>query len=78
MGLGLVEDGEVVVGCMGLPNWSLDINPSPRRDGTQPAAALAPPPGGIIVFAAKGLGTWVRPLGKGCQDGSGDVRVEVW
>lgn len=58
-----------MVGCMGLPNWTLPVNP-PSPGGGLPAQG-----GGILVYAAKGRGTWVRPLQGSCA--SGDIRVEV-
>eukprot|EP00193_Tetraselmis_chui_P005930 CAMPEP_0177766652 /NCGR_PEP_ID=MMETSP0491_2-20121128/8636_1 /TAXON_ID=63592 /ORGANISM="Tetraselmis chuii, Strain PLY429" /LENGTH=311 /DNA_ID=CAMNT_0019283075 /DNA_START=417 /DNA_END=1353 /DNA_ORIENTATION=+ len=73
VGLGYVEAGEVVVGAMGLPNWSLPIRSA--ADG-RPPRLRDPPGGGIILYAAKGGGSWVRPL-RGSPDGSDDFRVEV-
>mmetsp|Transcript_34236 Transcript_34236/g.97057 ORF Transcript_34236/g.97057 Transcript_34236/m.97057 type:complete len:641 (+) Transcript_34236:160-2082(+) len=71
VGLGLVEDGEVVAGCMGLPNWSLPVRPSCNGGNTE----LSTGSGGILVYAAKGMGTWVRRLD--APAGEPDVRVQV-
>jgi len=69
VGLAFVEGGEAVVGVLGMPNWSLPVL---AVGSAQPRAVE----GGVIVYAAKGAGAWVRPLAGGA-DGSADFRVQV-
>lgn len=47
--LGLIEDGEVVLGALACPVLGRNLRPSPRGDG-------------IALIAVKGLGAWIGPI----------------
>jgi len=62
--LALVEEGELLLGVLGCPTLALEPN------GESRSYDLSPVGPGVILYAEKGAGTWIRNSGS-------DTRLEV-